>query len=395
MKRKLTRRITGWFMLRCIAALALSSCSNSTVPGNGMKDNNHGGMQLAVEVIASGLKSPVHLSAPKHDRRLFVVEQDGVIRIIADGLLLKTPFLDIRNRVGSGGERGLLSIAFHPDYTDNGLFYVNYTDKNADTRVERYTVTVNPNLAEPNSAKLILTVEQPFGNHNGGLIVFGPDGMLYIGMGDGGSGGDPQRNGQNRNTLLGALLRINVDNGDPYAVPTDNPFVSDPGARGEIWAYGLRNPWRFAFDRQAGTLYIADVGQNRWEEVNAVSAAIGGLNYGWNIMEGAHCYPTDPCDNTGLIRPAIEYGHADGCSVIGGHVYRGASIPAIRGHYFYSDFCEGFLRSFRFADGVATDERQWDVGDLGKVMSFGEDDQSEIYILSKNGRVYRLTPAAS
>ena len=381
-------------MLLCIGALASAGCANSTDPGDSTADNNRGGMQLAVEVIASGLKSPVHLSAPKDDRRLFVVEQAGVIRIIADGRLLVTPFLDIRGRVGSGGERGLLSLAFHPDYASNGLFYVNYTDNNGDTRVERYTVTTDPNLANPGSAKLILTVNQPFGNHNGGLIVFGPDGMLYIGMGDGGSGGDPQGHGQNRNTLLGALLRIDVDSGDPYAAPTDNPFIGDPNARDEIWAYGLRNPWRFAFDRESGTLYIADVGQNRWEEVNVVSDSAGGLNYGWNVMEGAHCFATDPCDNFGLLLPAIEYSHANGCSVTGGHVYRGAAIPAIRGHYVYSDFCEGFLRSFRFADGGVTDERQWHVGDLGQVVSFGKDDEGELYILSNNGRVYRIIPAA-
>lgn len=380
-------------MLLCIAALA--GCSNSTGNGHGMQNNNNGGSLLAVEVVASGLDRPLHLSAPKRDRRLFVVEQAGVIRIIVDGQLLETPFLDIRDRVGSGGERGLLSVAFHPDYADKGLFYVNYTDKNGDTRVERYAVTADPNLADPGSAKLILMVEQPFRNHNGGLIVFGPDGMLYIGMGDGGSGGDPQGNGQNRNTLLGALLRIDVDSGDPYAVPPDNPFVGDPEARGEIWAYGLRNPWRFAFDREAGSLYIADVGQNRWEEVNVASDAAGGLNYGWNIMEGAHCYANDPCDPSGRVLPALEYSHADGCSVIGGHVYRGTSIAAIRGHYVYSDFCKGFLRSFRFVDDTVTDKRQWNVGDLGQVMSFGEDEQGDLYILSNNGRVYRLIAAAS
>jgi len=381
-------------MLFGIGALAAAGCANSTDSGDRPQDNNRGSAQLAVEVIASGLENPVHLSAPQDDQRLFVVEQAGVIRIIADGRLLDTPFLDIQDRVGSGGERGLLSIAFHPDYAFNGFFYVNYTDKNGATRVERYSVAADPNLANAASAKLILTVNQPFGNHNGGLIVFGPDGMLYIGMGDGGSGGDPQGHGQNRNTLLGALLRIDVDGGDPYATPPDNPFVADPNARHEIWAYGLRNPWRFAFDREDRTLYVADVGQNRWEEVNAVSDSAGGLNYGWNVMEGAHCFASSPCDNTGLVLPVIEYAHADGCSVTGGHVYRGAAIPSLQGHYLYSDFCQGFLRSFRFADGSVTDKRQWDVGDLGQVVSFGQDDQRETYILSNNGRIYRLIPTA-
>ena len=215
-----------------------------------------------MEVVASGFSSPLYLTAPPSDARLFVVEQSGRIHIIENGSRLATPFLDITDRVLSGGERGLLSVAFHPQYATNGFFYVSYNDHNGDTRIERYTVTADVTLADQGSAKLILSVEQPFSNHNGGLIVFGPDGMLYVGLGDGGSGGDPLGHGQNRNSLLGALLRIDVDGGDPFAVPPDNPFVGDAGARAEIWAYGLRNPWRFAFDRQEGNLYIADVGQN-------------------------------------------------------------------------------------------------------------------------------------
>ncbi len=216
--------------------------------------------------------------------------------------------------------------------------------------------------------------------------------MLYIGFGDGGAGGDPQGNGQNVNTLLGALLRIDVDGGDPYAVPPDNPFVGRSGAD-EIWAYGLRNPWRFAFDRAAGRVYVADVGQDAWEEVNAVAAGEAAVNYGWNVMEGRHCFGSATCGRTGLTLPVLEYDHSQGCSIIGGYVYRGAAIPAIRGHYFYSDFCTGFLRSFRFTGGAVTDEREWDVGPLGRVLSFGEDAAGELYILSGNGNVYRLVEA--
>ncbi len=366
-------------------------CSTSSEPDDPNDPGDPGSVQLAVEVVAGGLSSPVYLTAPAGDPRLFVVEQAGRIRIVKDRQLLGTPFLDISSKVASGGERGLLSIAFHPDYASNGFFYTSYTDNNGDTRIERYTVTADPDVADPNSAKLILAEPQPAGNHNGGLILFGPDGMLYIGLGDGGGGGDTYGNGQNLGTRLGALLRVDVDAGDPFVIPTDNPFVNDPNARGEIWAYGLRNPWRFAFDGADGVLYIADVGQNDWEEVNAVSATAGGLNYGWPIMEAAHCFsPRTGCNQTGLVMPVIEYDHGDGCSVTGGFVYRGTAIPELRGHYFYSDWCSGFLRSFRYSNGSATDQRDWAVGSVGRVLSFGVDAAGELYILSGNGRVYRL-----
>ncbi len=392
------RLMTAAATLLIPVTVVIVSCANSTEPaenGNGANDPNPPveSFGLAAQVVASGLSRPLYLTAPTGDPRLFVVEQAGRIRIIEDGQLLGTPFLDISDRVRSGGERGLLSLAFHPEYASNGFFYVNYTDDGGDTKVERYSVTGDPNLADANSAKLILSVQQPFSNHNGGLIVFGPDGMLYIGMGDGGSGGDPQGQGQNINTLLGALLRIDVDGGDPYASPADNPFVGEAGAD-EIWGYGLRNPWRFSFDRTAGHLYIADVGQNTWEEVNATSATAGGLNYGWVTMEGAHCFATNPCDQTGLVLPATEYSHSAGCSVTGGYVYRGAAIPDIQGAYFYSDYCSGFLRSFRFDGASISDARSWDVGELGNVFSFGEDASGELYITSSNGNVYRLVEAS-
>jgi len=385
--------MSGLVTMIAWCVLALAGCSDSNGPPNGDDIGGAGDLSLAVAVIADGLSNPLYLTAPAGDPRSFVVEQPGRVRIVEDGQLIDTPFLDITDRVRSGGERGLLGLAFHPDYASNGYFYASYTDDSGDTRIERYSVTGDPSVADPASAKLVLAVDQPFGNHNGGLISFGPDGMLYVGLGDGGSGGDPLGHGQNRNTLLGALLRIDVDGGDPFAIPADNPFAADPEARGEIWAYGLRNPWRFAFDREAGTLYIADVGQNRWEEVNVVPADWSGANYGWNVMEGAHCFATDPCDSGDLVLPAIEYGHGEGCSVTGGYVYRGQAIPAIRGHYFYSDYCAGFLRSFQFDGAVAGDERQWDVGDVGNVLSFGEDADGELYVLSGNGRVYRLVEA--
>ena len=353
-------------------------------------------MDLAVELVADGLDDPVHLTAPAGDARLFVVEQAGRIRVIAGGALLAAPFLDIGSQVLSGGERGLLSVAFHPDYASNGFFYVNYTrEPDGATRVERYEVTADPSVADPNSALELLTVSQPFSNHNGGLNAFGPDGMLYIGLGDGGNGGDPDGNGQDSTTLLGSILRIDVDGGVPYAVPPDNPFVGRAGAD-EVWAYGLRNPWRFSFDRMTGDLYVADVGQFEWEEINFTPfTSAAGLNYGWNVMEGQHCFdPSQGCSTTGLVLPVLEYGHVGGnCSVTGGHVYRGAAMPEIQGHYFYSDFCTGFLRSFRVTGSGIADQAEWDVGVLGNVTSFGEDSAGELYIVARQGSVFRLVEA--
>ncbi|HSG82075.1 MAG TPA: PQQ-dependent sugar dehydrogenase, partial [Gemmatimonadota bacterium] len=364
-------------------------CAESTGPGTEGGPPTDSG--LAVVVVEGGFDDPVFLTSPPGDPRLFVVEQAGRVWIIQDGQRLASPFLDIRDAVRSGGERGLLSIAFHPSYATNGSFYGSYTSEpDGDTRIERYRVSGDPNVAQPDGDRVIFELDQPFGNHNGGLIAFGPDGMLYIGLGDG--GGDPQGNGQNVNTLLGALLRIDVDGGVPFAVPPDNPFVGIDG-RDEVWAYGLRNPWRFSFDKVGGNLYIADVGQNSWEEVNAVAWDAGGVNYGWNRMEGRHCYGASSCDTNGLMLPVLEYGHSQGCSVTGGYVYRGAAIPAIRGHYLYSDYCSGFLRSFRLAGAEAVDQREWDVGDLGRVLSFGEDADGEVYVLSSNGNVYRLVEA--
>jgi glucose/arabinose dehydrogenase len=349
---------------------------------------------LNLELVASGLNNPVYLTAlPNDQQRLFVVEQVGRIRIIRNGQLLATPFLDIRAKVSFGGEQGLFSVAFHPNYASNGWFFVNFTDVNGDTQVERYTVSpTNPDSARATSALTVISVDQPFPNHNGGQLQFGPDGMLYIGMGDGGSGGDPQNHGQNRATLLGDLLRINVDQ-LPYIVPPDNPYVGSTEFRREIWASGLRNPWRFSFDAPSGMLYVADVGQNNWEEINAVPASQAGVNYGWRLMEGARCFIPSNCSQSGLQLPVHEYDHTSGnCSVTGGYVYRGTRIPGIVGHYFYADYCAAILRSFRLVNGVATDHRTWSVTGLQQVTSFGVDAAGELYILTGNGRVNRIIP---
>jgi glucose/arabinose dehydrogenase len=349
----------------------------------------------ALRLIAGGFGELTHLTAPPGDARLFVLEQVGRIRIIRDGQTLATPFLDITDRVGSAGnEQGLLALVFHPSFSSNRFFYVHYTNKNGDTRVERYTVSANADRADVATAKLILAVDQPYSNHNGGQMEFGPDGMLYIGLGDGGSGGDPHGYGQSRATLLGKLLRIDVDRGDPYAIPANNPYVGTAGARPEIWAYGLRNPWRFTFDPPTNRLYIADVGQNRYEEVDVVDYRTAGLNYGWNVMEGAHCYESASCNSAGMTMPVVEYTHSFGCSITGGFVYRGTRSPQWAGHYFYSDYCNGWIRSFRVDGGGVSAQREWDFPNVGSVFSFGRDGAGELYVLavrSGAGSVYHLS----
>jgi glucose/arabinose dehydrogenase len=377
---------------RLAALLLIAACGR----GGGPSDTQPppvpaNGIRLAE--VASGLSSPLYAASPPGDARLFVVEQTGKIRIVQNGQLVATPFLDVSSIITSGGERGLLSVAFHPHYTQNGFFYVDYTDRNGDTRIVRYHVGADPNVADPASAQLLLTVPQPFANHNGGLVMFGPDGKLYVGMGDGGSGGDPQGNGQNLAALLGKILRLDVDGAQPYAIPADNPYAGQAGKRGEIWISGVRNPWRFAFDAPGGLLYVADVGQNQWEEVDVVRASQGGLNFGWNLMEATHCYNASDCVQQGLSLPVLEYSHDDGCSITGGFVYRGSAIPALRGHYFYADYCKGWIRSFRWDGAQAADRRQWDVGDVGSITSFGEDASHELYVTTSSGRLLKVTPA--
>ena len=377
--------VRGASLAACLAALF--ACSDPATPGSRLP--------IELEVVASGLDAPLHLTAPPGDeRRLFIVERGGRIRIVRDGVLLPTPFLDIGGRVSSGGEQGLLGMAFHPDYEANGFFYVDYTDTSGDTKVVRYGVSSDPDRAEAGPDVTILSVAQPFPNHNGGLVAFGPDGMLYVGLGDGGSSGDPRGNGQDPSTLLGSLLRVDVDAASPYAVPPDNPFVGEPSARPEVWAYGLRNPWRFSFDRQTGDLYIGDVGQGAREEISFQPAAsAGGENYGWNVMEGTACFePPNGCDASGLTPPVLDYPHGEGCSVTGGHVYRGADFPELRGRYFYADFCATWIRSLRIEDGEAVDvqDHTQQLGPVEGVSSFGEDARGELYVVSLEGTVYRI-----
>jgi glucose/arabinose dehydrogenase len=345
-----------------------------------------------LHLVTDQLAQPVFAVSPPGDSaRLYVVEQTGRVRVLRNDTLLPGAFLDVSDRVSSGGEQGLLSLAFHPAYATNGFVYVDYTDTSGDTHVVRYHAT-SPTAVDTSTATPILFVDQPYANHNGGLVTFGPDGMLYVGLGDGGSGGDPDGNGQNRATLLGTILRLDVDGGSPYAIPADNPFVGQAGVRAEIWAYGLRNPWRFSFDRATGDLYVADVGQSEREEVDVEAAgADGGRNYGWNIMEGSGCYGGGTCQTQGLVLPVLEYTHADGCSITGGYVYRGTAVPALAGRYLYSDYCSGWMRTFTLVGGQATDPRDWPALAPGTgVSSFGEDGRGDVYVMTLGGRLYRF-----
>jgi len=389
----------GWFWLNQVPdELALEGKHEE--PPAALRD-------VVLERVASDLDKPLQVvSPPRDERRLFIVEKTGRVKVLEGGKVRKDPFVDLARRVSlRGEEQGLLSLAFHPKYAENGRFFVNFTDSKGDTRVVEMRVRKDdPYRADPATERQVLQVDQPFSNHNGGLAIFGPDGYLYVGLGDGGAAGDPFGNAQDLGTLLGKILRIDVD-GDgraPYRIPASNPFVGQRGARGEIWAYGLRNPWRFNFDRETGDLYIADVGQNKFEEVSVQPrASKGGENYGWDIVEGlGHCFTRRNCDQTGLTQPLVEYGHDVGLSISGGAVYRGREIPALRGHYFYADYVTGVIRSFRYADGKAEDRYDWtkvlnpyspETGKIGTIASIDEDARGEVYIVDHHGgAVYRL-----
>ncbi|HEV8177245.1 MAG TPA: PQQ-dependent sugar dehydrogenase, partial [Gemmatimonadales bacterium] len=283
----------------------------------------------------------------------------GNIRVVKDGILVEAPFLDLTTKVSGGGEQGLLGLAFDPEYATNGRFFVHYTDLAGNTVLSRFQVSTDPDRAAGASEQAILTAAQPAANHNGGQVAFGPDGLLYLGLSDGGNSGDPD-------------------------------------GRAEVWSYGLRNPWRFSFDRATGDLYIADVGQNRLEEIDISTAADGAgraANYGWSIMEGSECFDGAGCVQTGLTLPVLEYSHQEGCSVTGGYVYRGSSIPSLQGHYFYADFCQGWVRSFQYAGGTVTDQASWPtLSPSGSILSFGEDSAGELYVVQASGGVFKIVP---
>ncbi|GJL64426.1 MAG: glucose dehydrogenase [Nitrospirales bacterium] len=338
-------------------------------------------------LISDQLQKPIYLTHTRErSDRLIVVEQDGRILIVEKGRLFPKPFLDISSKVSTGGERGLLGLAFHPNYSKNGRLFINYTRKEDQATViaEYHRDAANPEQAEMKE-RILLVIPQPYGNHNGGMVAFGPDGYLYIGMGDGGAGGDPENRAQNSNELLGKILRIDIDQDDPYGIPADNPYIKN-GGRPEIYAIGFRNPWRFSFDQQTGELWAGEVGQNSWEEITKVNK---GENHGWRLMEGLHCFqPKQGCQNTKpLTLPELNYPNGDGgrCSVTGGYVYRGKSIPSLQGTYLFADFCSGEIF------GYANKSHQVILDTDLQISSFGEDASGELYILGYAGSVHKLT----
>jgi glucose/arabinose dehydrogenase len=386
--------LAGALALPAVGAAA-SPSPGATTPEPPVASFAAEGLTLRAEPFAEGLASPVFVTGDRSGTGwLYALEQDGRIMAIApDGTLATVPVLDIRDRVTAGGEQGLLGLALHPDFRQNGRLFLNYTRRDdGATTISEFTVR-DDGIADPDSERVILVIPQPYGNHNGGMIAFDAGGMLLIGMGDGGSGGDPQGYGQDREALLGKMLRIDVDGANPYAIPADNPFLDEAGVRPEIWAIGLRNPWRFSIDRETGDLWIGDVGQGALEEVSVVPAGAGGLNLGWNVMEGDACYDASECDRTGLLLPVATIAHADGaCSVIGGYVYRGDAFPDLRGAYAYTDLCTGELVILDAAEAVATgrsDARIVGSTD-GSIVSFGEGDDGELYLVDQGGRVLRV-----
>jgi glucose/arabinose dehydrogenase len=343
--------------------------------------------QVAVrlEPVVEGLEQPVFVThAGDGSGRLFVVEQAGRVLIVREGALLEEPFLDIAEDVRSGGERGLLGLAFHPGFADNGRYFVHYSRQDGAGVIAEFEVSPDPDRSRQGGRRL-LTVDQPFANHNGGMIAFGPDGFLYIGLGDGGSAGDPGDRAQDPDELLGKILRIDVDGGRPYGIPADNPFAGG-GGRPEIYALGLRNPWRFSFDRRKGRLYAGDVGQHEREEIDIVRR---GRNYGWRVLEGTRCFkPPEDCEQSGLKPPRADYGHDRGrCSVTGGYVYRGSEVPALKGIYIFGDYCSGEMF------GLRGPERSLLLDTELSISSFGEDEAGELYVVDHGGTIYRIEAA--
>ena len=372
-----------------VACVALASGCGSDGPGGPPVVP-----PLGLDTVALGLDHPLFVTAsPGDPTRLFVVERPGTIRIVKNGVLLAKPFLDITSKVSTGAEQGILGMAFAPDYATSRRFYLHYIDPGVHSVLARFqAVGVSGDSADPGTEDTLLTILQPGGDHNGGMLAFGRDGYLYASIGDGGCCGDPNGHGQDRTELLGSMLRLDVSGNSGYSIPASNPWATDATIRHELWNYGLRNPWRFSFDRLTGDLYLADVGDNTREEVDVVShTSHGGENFGWRIMEGSQCFNGDPCSSAGLTLPVLDYDHSEGCAVMGGYVYRGQAIPALRGTYFYAEFCAGWIRSFRWNGGQVTDRQEYSLLSGGEQPnSFGEDAAGELYITTEGGNVYRI-----
>lgn len=381
-----------------------------------LSDNYSLPENLKLELIQKKFNKPIFINTPfKGSDTLFVTEQNGLIRILINKKIAKTPFLNIADRVHQtkmpGDERGLLGFAFHPEYLDNGKIYVNYVNSEGNTTISEFTKFISRKLSvDPSSEKILMIIEQPYSNHNGGHMEFGPDGYLYIAVGDGGSAGDPHGNAQNYNTLLGSILRIDVNTEKKYLVPDTNPFINKEGLD-EIWAYGLRNPWRFSIDEQTSLIFIADVGQNNWEELNIVKINEGGYNFGWNILEGSHCYLDNKCNGNDMVLPEYEYPNdanyfktilgikqkrdVHGCSITGGYLYKGLEIPEIKNHYFFADYCTGKILSVKYDTLEEYDWTEMLMKTISSkkiyISSFGLDGNNEIYIVDHGGEIYKIS----
>jgi glucose/arabinose dehydrogenase len=392
-------RIRVWLLpsIVSLGLIVIDSCSSGGGGGMGVVVPEPTSLSLALIAQVASTVTAV-TAAPRDTGRVFVVEQAGRIRIVKHGTLLTAPFLDLTGRVSTGGEDGMLGLAFASDYSMSGIFYVSFTSTAGDLRVERYHVSANPDSADPATASLVFSQMLSSNIHHGGAIKFGPDGKFYLGIGDGGPENDGNHTGQDPSDLFGSILRLNVTSSGAYTVPADNPWVGVAGVRPELWSYGLRNPWGFSFDRSTGDLYIGDVGQDAWEEVDVGPARSGGgraANYGWSVLEGTHCGPTPGCDSTGKTMPVIEYAHNSGageCAVMGGCVYRGKAIAGLAGLYIYTDLCAAWIRSFRLVSGVATEKKDWGVGVPDSPTTVGEDANGEIYFGTVSGSVYELKP---
>jgi glucose/arabinose dehydrogenase len=381
----MTRLHLAMWLLLCVA------CSND--------DGSSPAPDLALQQVATGLDFPLFLTTPPGDDRLFVVERYGRIRIIRDEQLLSEPFLDVSSQISTAGEQGLLGLAFDPAYADNGRFLISYSEPDGDLVVASYHVSSEADVADASSGVVRLRIPHPKTTHYSGMLAFGPGRHLYVGIGDGGGPGDYSSTGQNRTDLLGSILRLDVPGDAGYEIPADNPYVDSAGIRPEIWSYGVRNPWRFSFDRATGDLYIGDVGEDQREELDFAAAANDGgkgLNFGWSVAEGLTCARDDTCDRDGFTDPVLDYPHDDGCSITGGYVYRGTVLEGLEGSYFYGDFCDGWVRSVRVAGGRVTQETRWPTLDTGgSVTSFGEDADGELYVLTSEGTVSRIVEATS
>jgi glucose/arabinose dehydrogenase len=365
--------------------------------GDWPAQTTNGFRQLRLDLVADGLDNPVLVGAPAGDRRLFVLERTGTVRVIENGTLRAQPFLDLTSEVSTfGAERGALGLAFHPQYSANGRFFVSYTANDGTIRVDEFrTPTPAGNTAEPNPYRRLFSIVTPGVQHFGGMLQFTPEGLLMISFGEGGLYSEPGGAAQDPTNLLGKLVRIDVDRGEPYGIPDDNPFVTRPDWRPEVWAVGLRNPWRFAIDRVTRSLFVADVGDNSYEEINVVPLDTAGLNYGWSIREGPQClYSADLCASADFHEPELSYTHLPPCtSVTGGMVYRGTQYPEHQGRYFYSDYCLGWIRSFKYVGGALTESIDWAATQpADRIASFGEDGFGELFAVSLRGRIYRIGP---